>query len=62
MLRRYHTQSLAFLTGLMLGSTRTVYDQIAGAGGTVAGVWIFGAAGVVLIALMELALRWSPGS
>jgi len=62
MLRRYHTQSLAFLTGLMLGSTRTVYDQIAGAGGTLPDVWVFGAAGIVLIALMELALRWSPGS
>jgi putative membrane protein len=62
MLRRYHTQSLAFLTGLMLGSTRTVYDQIANAGGTLPDVWVFGAAGIVLIALMELALRWSPGS
>jgi putative membrane protein len=62
MLHRYHTQSLAFLTGLMLGSTRTVYDQIAGAGGTLPDVWVFGAAGIVLIALMEFALRWSPGS
>ncbi|NYT17233.1 MAG: DUF368 domain-containing protein [Methanomicrobiales archaeon] len=60
MLRRYHTQSLAFLTGLMLGSTRMVYDQIAAAGGTVSGVWVFGAAGVLLIALMELALRRFP--
>ena len=57
MLRRYHTQSLAFLTGLMLGSTRMVYDQIAAAGGTVSGVWIFVAAGVLLIALLELAIR-----
>jgi len=39
-----------------------VYDQIAGAGGTLPDVWVFGAAGIVLIALMELALRWSPGS
>jgi len=61
MLHRYHTQSLAFLTGLMLGSTRTVYDQIANAGGTLPDVWVFGAAGIVLIALMEFALRWSPG-
>jgi putative membrane protein len=57
MLSRYHTQSLAFLTGLMLGSTRMVYDQIAAAGGTVSGVWIFVAAGVLLIALLELAIR-----
>jgi putative membrane protein len=60
MLRTYHTQSLAFLTGLMLGSTRMVYDQIAAAGGTVSGVWVFGAAGALLIALMELALRRFP--
>ena len=60
MLRTYHTQSLAFLTGLMLGSTRMVYDQIAAAGGTVTGVWVFGAAGGLLIALMELALRRFP--
>ena len=57
MLRRYHTQSLAFLTGLMLGSTRMVYDQIAAAGGTVSGVWVFVAAGALLIALLELAIR-----
>ena len=57
MLRRYHTQSLAFLTGLMLGSTRMVYDQIAAAGGIVSGVWVFVAAGVLLIALLELAIR-----
>lgn len=57
MISRYHTQSLAFLTGLMLGSTRMVYDQIAAAGGTVSGVWIFVAAGVLLIALLELAIR-----
>ncbi|NYT20768.1 MAG: DUF368 domain-containing protein [Methanomicrobiales archaeon] len=60
MLRRYHTQSLAFLTGLMLGSTRMVYDQIAAAGGTLSAVVIFGVAGVILIALMELALRKFP--
>lgn len=57
MLSRYHTQSLAFLTGLMLGSTRMVYDQIAAAGGIVSGVWVFVAAGVLLIALLELAIR-----
>jgi putative membrane protein len=57
MLHRYHTQSLAFLTGLMLGSTRMVYDQIAAAGGTVSGVWVFVAAGALLIALLELAIR-----
>lgn len=57
MLSRYHTQSLAFLTGLMLGSTRMVYDQITAAGGTISGVWIFAAAGVLLIALLELATR-----
>jgi len=57
MLHRYHTQSLAFLTGLMLGSTRMVYDQIAAAGGTVSGVWVFVAAGVLLIALLELAIH-----
>ena len=57
MLRRYHTQSLAFLTGLMLGSTRMVYDQIAAAGGSVSGVWVFVAAGALLIALLELAIR-----
>ena len=57
MLSRYHTQSLAFLTGLMLGSTRMVYDQIAAAGGSVSGVWVFVAAGALLIALLELAIR-----
>ncbi|MFA5295243.1 MAG: DUF368 domain-containing protein [Methanoregulaceae archaeon] len=61
MLHRYHTQSLAFLTGLMLGSTRMVYDQIAAAGGTLSGVWVFVAAGVLLIALLELAIRRFTG-
>lgn len=60
MLRRYHTQSLAFLTGLMLGSTRMVYDQIVAAGGTPVAVMGFAAAGILLIALMELALRRFP--
>ena len=60
MLRRYHTQSLAFLTGLMLGSTRMVYDQIIAAGGTLSSVVLFGAAGILIIALMELALRRFP--
>lgn len=56
-LRTYHTQSLAFLTGLMLGSTRMMYDHIVAAGGTIASVLVAGVAGVLLIALIELALR-----
>ncbi len=62
MLRRYHTQALAFLTGLMLGSTRMVFDQITAAGGTISSVFVFGAAGILLIAMMEIALRrFTPG-
>lgn len=57
LLSRYHTQSLALLTGLMLGSTRMVFDQIAAAGGTVSGVWLFVAAGALVVALTELAAR-----
>jgi len=56
-LRTYHTQSLAFLTGLMLGSTRMMYDRIVAAGGTVSSVFIPCAAGVLLVLLFELALR-----
>lgn len=56
-LRTYHTQSLAFLTGLMFGSTRMMYDHIVAAGGTIASVLVAGVAGVLLIALIELALR-----
>jgi putative membrane protein len=60
LLRTYHTQALGFLTGLMLGSTRLVYDQIVNAGGTMSSTLAFGAAGVLLIALIELALRRFP--
>jgi len=56
-LRTYHTQSLAFLTGLMLGSTRMMYDRIVAAGGTVSSVFVPCAAGILLILLFELALR-----
>ena len=60
LLRTYHTQALAFLTGLMLGSMRMVVDQIVSAGGTVSTLWIPGAAGVLIIVLLELTLRRFP--
>ncbi|HON81530.1 MAG TPA: DUF368 domain-containing protein [Methanoregulaceae archaeon] len=60
LLRTYHTQALAFLTGLMLGSMRMVVDQIVSAGGTVSTLWIPGAAGVLIIVFLELTLRRFP--
>jgi putative membrane protein len=63
LLRSYHAQSLAFLTGLMLGSTRLLYDRITLAGGTAMTVGAFVVIGAALVAGIELAWRryYPPG-
>ena len=57
LLSAHHTKTLAFLTGLMLGSTRLLYDMVVTGGGTAGSAWPFAAAGVVLVGGMELAWR-----
>lgn len=57
LLRMHHTAMIAFLTGLMLGSLRMLFDRIAEAGGTAGAAWPFFAAGVIVIAIMEILKR-----
>ncbi|HUU75585.1 MAG TPA: DUF368 domain-containing protein [Methanoregulaceae archaeon] len=57
LLRNFHTQTLGFLTGLMLGSTRLLYDMITIAGGTFFSVWPLVIIGVVLVVGMEFIWR-----
>jgi len=63
LLKTHHTAMIAFLTGLMLGSVRLLFDRVAGAGGTIGSAWIFVAAGIVVIVVMEYAnRRFSKGT
>ncbi len=57
LLRTYHTQTLAFLTGLMLGSTIILVDLIRLSGGAIIWIWVFVAAGAGLITILEFVLR-----
>lgn len=57
LLKTHHTAMIAFLTGLMLGSTRMLFDKISAAGGTPESAWIFFAAGVAVIVVMEYVKR-----
>jgi len=57
LLSSHHTKTLAFLTGLMLGSTRLLYDMVVAGGGTAGTALPFAIAGAVLVAGMELAWR-----
>jgi putative membrane protein len=57
LLRTYHTQTLAFLTGLMLGSTIILYDLIRLSSGTITEVLVFIVVGTGLIVILELVLR-----
>ena len=63
LLKAHHTAVIAFLTGLMLGSVRLLFDKITAAGGTIGSAWLFVAAGVVVIVLLESAnRRFSKGA
>lgn len=57
LLKAHHTAMIAFLTGLMLGSARLLFDKITVAGGTIGSAWMFVAAGAVVIVAMEYAKR-----
>ena len=57
LLKTHHTAMIAFLTGLMLGSVRLLFDRITAAGGTIGSAWLFVAAGVIVIVAMECANR-----
>ena len=58
LLKTHHTAMIAFLTGLMLGSARLLFDKITAAGGTIGSAVLFVAAGAVVIIIMELAKRF----
>jgi putative membrane protein len=58
LLKTHHTAMIAFLTGLMLGSARLLFDKITAAGGTIGSAFLFVAAGAVVIIIMELAKRF----
>lgn len=63
LLRTHHTAMIAFLTGLMLGSVRLLFDKITAAGGTVGSAWVFVAAGAGVIIVMEYVnMRFSGGN
>ncbi|MDO8840955.1 DUF368 domain-containing protein [Methanocalculus sp.] len=53
LLDHYTAALLAFLTGIMLGSTRTLLDRINEAGGYTPGVILACIAGVILIGMVE---------
>ncbi|WFN36667.1 DUF368 domain-containing protein [Methanomicrobium antiquum] len=57
LLKNYHAVMLAYLTGLMLGSTRMLFDKIEGAGGFSTGATAALIAGIVLILVMEILKR-----
>lgn len=57
LLATHHTKTLAFLTGLMLGSTRLLLDMVGAEGGTIGNAWPFAIAGVALVGGMEFAWR-----
>ncbi len=57
LLDHYTAILLAFLTGLMLGSTRTLFERIGEAGGFTPEVLIACTTGVILIAAVEQ-MRW----
>ena len=57
LLRTHHTVMLAFLTGLMLGSTRMLARIITEEGGVGVSAVLFTIAGIILIGLMEYAKR-----
>lgn len=57
LLRTHHAVMLAFLTGLMLGSTRMLAGIIMQEGGFGVSAILFTAAGIALIGLMEYAKR-----
>ncbi len=57
LLKTHHTAMIAFLTGLMLGSVRLLFDRITAAGGTIDSAWVFVAAGIVVIVAMEYVKR-----
>jgi len=57
LLDHYNAILLAFLTGLMLGSTRTLFDRIGEAGGFTPEVLIACTTGFILIAAVEQ-MRW----
>jgi putative membrane protein len=57
LLKTHHTAMIAFLTGLMLGSARLLFDKVTVAGGTIGSAWVFVAAGAVVIITMEYVKR-----
>lgn len=57
LLKTHHNAMIAFLTGLMLGSVRLLFDRVAEAGGTIGSAWLFVAAGIVAILIMEYVKR-----
>lgn len=62
LLRTHHAVMLAFLTGLMLGSTRMLMGIITEEGGFGVSAIVFTIAGITLIVLMEYAKRRVAGS
>jgi len=57
LLASHHSRTLAFLTGLMLGSTRLLCDMVVSGGGTVMTAFPFAVAGAVLVGGMDVAWR-----
>lgn len=57
LLKTHQAALIAFLTGLMLGSVRLLFDRITVAGGTIDSAWVFVTAGVIVIVAMEYAKR-----
>ncbi|MDK2916559.1 MAG: putative rane protein [Euryarchaeota archaeon] len=57
LLAAHHAAMLALLTGLMLGSSRMLWERGAAAGDMLAGGWLFFIAGLVVIGAFEYAKR-----
>jgi len=57
LLKHHHGVMLGCLTGLMLGSTRLLAENIGAAGGFDMQAWLFTAVGIAVIVLMEYARR-----
>ncbi|WP_332450728.1 DUF368 domain-containing protein [Methanoculleus sp.] len=57
LLATYHAAMLALLTGLMLGSSRTLWETGSAAGDMVADGWVFFLVGLVVVGAFEYAKR-----
>ncbi|HOI57131.1 MULTISPECIES: DUF368 domain-containing protein [unclassified Methanoculleus] len=62
LLETYHGAMLALLTGLMLGSSRMLWETGSAAGDMVTGGWIFFIAGLVVVGAVEYLKRRYQGT